>query len=640
LPRIGARVAIFDIDPNAAGLACCRFLGLPSSTLFSYSDCKTILTSLLPKSVIDSGFDLSSVLTTLNIEIGTLVDMKALFKRIFVFKEKFVSSCDRLLLGHSNSIVSISFLKSSNLLVTVDSEGSCCIWDPFSKLSIVGMSPSCTAATGAYPYALVSKVELSSQARGNLRVHSTFVSPIRSAKKLNMPVSNSAFLKALSVDQKYKPSDVLLRCMFYVLPDMSVVSLRTNSFNLTLVTLENSEDVLKLFLISKESDSVCSKIFKAKGNIIRSVYVVSCTHSSVTSLEKDLQQFGVFQKGYADTPSELLSIVCFERNPRSCYMKLSNVTISASGKSGILLSSSDGGVRVGLDYSNDIVQVNASSLHTLFDRLIPSGGVSGKLRSGDRVEARYRGGSRMYPGKISYDHKDGTFDIDYDDGEKERNVRSDLITSMMPLRIDNTSDTTSLGSHVFFKDSYDISKENDFDQTACEVLYVTAENGESTCIFPLLIGRTCLPVSASNCNVPLSSDDFYKARESYLQFYRVYMGMSGVYNMFLDRSRVYKQNSMRIMRSTVISSLFTDKNVSLEYALIAFLSYISSSDCAERVAYLSLYVKLGRIGTSLAHPLMAYLENILMGVGADFLHHIRDKGFCSGTDLSIIFEKW
>ena len=40
---------------------------------------------------------------------------------------------------------------------------------------------------------------------------------------------------------------------------------------------------------------------------------------------------------------------------------------------------------------------------------------------------RYRGRSKFYPGKISRDRGDGTFDIAYDDGESETRVREDLI---------------------------------------------------------------------------------------------------------------------------------------------------------------------------------------------------------------------
>jgi len=50
-----------------------------------------------------------------------------------------------------------------------------------------------------------------------------------------------------------------------------------------------------------------------------------------------------------------------------------------------------------------------------------------EFREGDTVEAQYRGKSRYYPGKINRDNRDGTYDIDYDDGEKERDVKADLI---------------------------------------------------------------------------------------------------------------------------------------------------------------------------------------------------------------------
>ena len=42
-----------------------------------------------------------------------------------------------------------------------------------------------------------------------------------------------------------------------------------------------------------------------------------------------------------------------------------------------------------------------------------SGG--GALREGMKVEARYRGKAKYYPGVIKRENRDGTFDVDYDD---------------------------------------------------------------------------------------------------------------------------------------------------------------------------------------------------------------------------------
>ena len=49
------------------------------------------------------------------------------------------------------------------------------------------------------------------------------------------------------------------------------------------------------------------------------------------------------------------------------------------------------------------------------------------IREGQKVKARYRGRDKLYPGVITRDRGDGTYDIDYDDGERETRVGADLI---------------------------------------------------------------------------------------------------------------------------------------------------------------------------------------------------------------------
>jgi hypothetical protein len=44
------------------------------------------------------------------------------------------------------------------------------------------------------------------------------------------------------------------------------------------------------------------------------------------------------------------------------------------------------------------------------------------------VEANYRGKGKYYGGKISRVRLNGTFDVDYDDGEKEQGVGEDLFS--------------------------------------------------------------------------------------------------------------------------------------------------------------------------------------------------------------------
>ena len=79
----------------------------------------------------------------------------------------------------------------------------------------------------------------------------------------------------------------------------------------------------------------------------------------------------------------------------------------------VLLVNSDDSVDV--EYSDGQKQFNVSSSNI---REL----VNVTLGEGDKVEARYRGRSKYYPGKIVRDRGDGTYDISYDDGESETKV--------------------------------------------------------------------------------------------------------------------------------------------------------------------------------------------------------------------------
>jgi len=50
-----------------------------------------------------------------------------------------------------------------------------------------------------------------------------------------------------------------------------------------------------------------------------------------------------------------------------------------------------------------------------------------ELGVGDRCEANYRGRGRYYKGVVVTANADGSMDIDYDDGDKERNVEKSLV---------------------------------------------------------------------------------------------------------------------------------------------------------------------------------------------------------------------
>ena len=51
--------------------------------------------------------------------------------------------------------------------------------------------------------------------------------------------------------------------------------------------------------------------------------------------------------------------------------------------------------------------------------------LAGKLEKGDKVMANYRNGGRWYPGKIARERMNGTYDVEYDDGDREQDVERD-----------------------------------------------------------------------------------------------------------------------------------------------------------------------------------------------------------------------
>jgi chloramphenicol 3-O-phosphotransferase len=55
------------------------------------------------------------------------------------------------------------------------------------------------------------------------------------------------------------------------------------------------------------------------------------------------------------------------------------------------------------------------------------GGDDGPLAEGDAVEGNYAGNGEWFPGRVSAAHADGTYDIDYDDGDRESRVARGLL---------------------------------------------------------------------------------------------------------------------------------------------------------------------------------------------------------------------
>lgn len=71
--------------------------------------------------------------------------------------------------------------------------------------------------------------------------------------------------------------------------------------------------------------------------------------------------------------------------------------------------------------------VAADRPETKRGELSDRGGRKNQLRAGDKIEARFAGGVRWFPGRVTRTHHDGTYDVAYSDGENETYVPAKLV---------------------------------------------------------------------------------------------------------------------------------------------------------------------------------------------------------------------
>ena len=67
---------------------------------------------------------------------------------------------------------------------------------------------------------------------------------------------------------------------------------------------------------------------------------------------------------------------------------------------------------------------------------------------GSKVEANYRGRGKFYPGRVKRDRGDGTYDIEYDDGERETRLPSDGIRKVEIGHADVAQLLLSAGANI------------------------------------------------------------------------------------------------------------------------------------------------------------------------------------------------
>ena len=80
--------------------------------------------------------------------------------------------------------------------------------------------------------------------------------------------------------------------------------------------------------------------------------------------------------------------------------------------------------------------------------------LSSSLKIGDKVESRYRDGTKWFHGSIQTVNKDGTYDILYDDGDKEKSVPEDRLRRLSVPQKETTTDAGggSTGADLWIDD--------------------------------------------------------------------------------------------------------------------------------------------------------------------------------------------
>merc|ERR1711871_86391 len=87
------------------------------------------------------------------------------------------------------------------------------------------------------------------------------------------------------------------------------------------------------------------------------------------------------------------------------------------------------------------------------------------ISKGDRVEAKLKGWTKYYKGKITKENRDGTYDILFDDGERKSKVDAKLIKTL-ETKTKKTKKKTKRGQRSDSDDDEDNDSDDDNDDVS------------------------------------------------------------------------------------------------------------------------------------------------------------------------------
>ena len=593
---LGQEVAIYEIDPDIAACMCAREIGQPVMASQSYTQCIHLLNDLLDL----TDENAANILEAVGLHKQSKISVFSLIRRIFKYHEKYSSRCDRLLAGNDAPVINITLSLVSRLLIAIDMKGICCIWDPCTYcVSLTISTPTGRPAfLGPFPYSLVQRRSILHEMRGAiiagaslgsgcvkgksaiLSVISADVLSVPASMPPSFPVDRELLNKALSIDCKFSTSNVTVRGFIYVMRDLSIRCFKSSSFRPAFVAMDSPEHFMSLPRLSggqgKKTLTKFQDLYLHRGDVLRIVYAVSCSHTTLDALSDDLRQYGVLQRGYTTTPSEQVEVVCFER-PKG-WLELTKYLggtdrslketerIRSTGTGIIIASTNNSGLSVALDFSNDIIRIKSSQIRMVFDA---SNSYPGRLGDSDVVPTV---GSRVQF------FTETAADIAQPMGAfGERNVQDTLIVSLRCVDSDGTV---------------------------------------SSSIVPLLTGRSSFPLPALEIDLPLCQDTGTALSHSLLGMSHTTMGRLSAHAYHIRSTRAawmdtFSTHQMRVWDSL---SMRNDKpEALLSMDVVGAFSGLNLSAAAFAA---DLFLSLSTLLVSPSHPLMVCLDSMLGGLGS------------------------
>ena len=294
---VGEVVEVLHVDSFHAAFLFCKHVGLALDDELSRAKFESCLHTLIP--TVEDKLNISHFIEDLFEGIDSQ-SILSIFLKLFQYEDKISNRCAGLLSDHhAGEIVDVAYCSAPNLVVSVDSNGVCCIWEidgwrqGIFKNSRSGLT-DCISLVGKK----CVKADVFGKVKGLLRTS------MSSESRVYTSVTHEQISKCIALDTQFVGSNCI-RGFIYVYSSQELEIIETSCFSPALLSLDTFDDK------NTALPAPFKRIFENRHYIIRAVYAASVAHKDMISLVHELRVFGVFTGNCVNIPSELIRAVCF-----------------------------------------------------------------------------------------------------------------------------------------------------------------------------------------------------------------------------------------------------------------------------------------------------------------------------------------